>query len=310
MRFVVTGANGLVGSRLVSLLASRGHWVLALSRGESRLPRLSGETGYRSVELADGALVRQLLEQAQPDVMVHTASMTEVDACERNVEQAYATNVRATEHLATAARHLGCGLLHVSTDYVFDGEAGPYSEEDAPNPRGVYATTKHIGEQIVRTLAPEWAIARTAVVFGWPPAGRPNFGSWLVSALSQGQRVNLFEDQHVSPSLADNVAEMIGEMAERRLTGVWNVCGASVVDRVTFGRALCRVFGLDPELINVTRLKDAKLASPRPQRSGLKTDKVQRELATRPLLLEDALKRFLEAYRASPPLHGKAQTER
>jgi dTDP-4-dehydrorhamnose reductase len=219
--------------------------------------------------------------------------MTEVDACEKDPEAAYAGNVNAAAAVARGARKAGAHLVHVSTDYVFDGEAGPYDEAAVPNPKGVYSVTKHMGELAARVLAPGCAIARTAVVYGWPPVeGRLNFGAWLVTALEKGQPVRLFEDQVVSPSFADNVAAMLVELGERRLGGVWNTCGGTVLDRVTFGRALCEVFGFDPKLIIPTRMAELKLPSPRPLKGGLKTDKVRAQLSEKPLELAESLSRF------------------
>ena len=303
MRMVVTGSRGLVGSRLCLELWSRGHDVVGLLRGEIPVsfPERVAQSRrrpfeYRVCELTDERAVQSAIVESKPEVIVHTASMTDVDACERDPEAAFASNVAATTHLGRAARTIHAHLMHVSTDYVFDGEDGPYREEDVPNPRGVYATTKHMAEQAVRVLAPSWAIARTAVVYGWPPAGRPNFGSWMVGALRQGQPVRLFEDQLVSPSLALSVASMLAELAERKLTGIWHTCGGSVVDRVTFGRELCRVFGFDPALCIPTKLSEAKLASPRPRRCGLRSEKVVAQLESKPLMLADALARFHDEY--------------
>jgi len=293
MRVVVTGANGLVGSRLSLQLAQRGHQVTGCSHSAWRgSPQPLQSIAYFTCELSNGREVRQLFEAAQPEVVIHCASLTDVDACERDPVAAYASNVESTAHVATNARNLQAQVICVSTDYVFDGTAGPYSEEVVPVPRGVYSSTKYIGEQVVRTLTPTWAIARTAVVYGWPPAGRPNFGSWLVTSLAQRQQVRLFEDQFVSPSLAANVAEMLVELAERRLTGIWNTCGATVINRVEFGKLLCEVFGFDKALLVPTRLRDAKLSAPRPAHSGLKTDKAQQELAHQPLALPVALQKF------------------
>ncbi|RKH68611.1 SDR family oxidoreductase [Corallococcus aberystwythensis] len=295
MRFVVTGANGLVGSRVCEQLTGRGHEVVGLGRG----PRRTGGThGYVEVDLTREPDVAAAIAQARPEAVIHPASMTEVDACEKDPDAAYAANVHATAAVARAARAAGAHLVHVSTDYVFDGDAGPYSEEALPNPRGVYALTKHMGEQAARVFAPGCAIARTAVVYGWPAAGRPNFGAWLVGALEKGQPVKLFEDQVVSPSFADSVATMLVELGERKLGGVWNTCGGTVIDRVGFGRALCEVFGFDASLITPTRMADLKLASPRPLRSGLKTDKVRAELEARPLELSESLARFHAAWKA------------
>ncbi|MCY1030799.1 SDR family oxidoreductase [Corallococcus sp. BB11-1] len=299
MRLLVTGANGLVGSRVCALLTQQGHDVVGLGRG----PRRTGGTHrYVEVDLTREADVAAAIAAAAPEVIIHPASMTEVDACEKDPEAAFAANVTATAAVARGARALGAHLVHVSTDYVFDGDAGPYSEDALPNPKGVYALTKHMAEQAARTFVPGCAIARTAVVYGWPAAGRPNFGAWLVGALEKGQPVKLFEDQVVSPSFADSVAAMLAELGVRRLGGVWNTCGGTVIDRVGFGRALCEVFGFDASLITPTRMADLKLASPRPLRSGLTTDKVRAELEARPLALPESLARFHAAWKANRPV--------
>jgi dTDP-4-dehydrorhamnose reductase len=289
MRITVTGANGLVGSRLCRLLVVQGHVVTALARGDRRT---SGDFEYLSCDLSDSEAVVRALSSARPEVVVHTASMTEVDACERNPEAAWAANTLSAAHVARQSRASGAHLVHVSTDYVFDGQHGPYAEEARPNPSGVYARTKWLGEEAVRLLAGSWAIARTAVVYGYPPSQRPNFGSWLLGTLREGKTARLFADQYVSPSLALNVAEQLAELAERRLPGIWNVAGAEVVNRMQFGEALVDVFGLDRRLLVPTRLADAGMASPRPPRSGLRVDKALGALKARPLGLRTSLEQF------------------
>ncbi|HEX8438941.1 SDR family oxidoreductase [Archangium sp.] len=290
MRILVTGANGLVGSRTCHLLAEQGHEVLGLGRGERRA---AGSWRYLSCELTREQEVAIAFAEASPEAVIHCGSMTEVDACEREPELAFAANVEATAFVARASRRAGAHLVHVSTDYVFDGDAGPYAEEALPNPRGVYSVTKHMGEQAARVLAPGCAIARTAVVYGWPPvAGRLNFGAWLLSAFEKGQPVRLFEDQIVSPSYAENVAAMVAELGVRRLGGVWHTCGAEVLSRVEFGRAVCAVFGFDAGLIVPVKLAELKLPAPRPLRSGLRVDKARGELRARPMGLTESLARF------------------
>lgn len=297
MRIVVTGANGLVGSRLCAQLVARGHQVHGLSRGPLRVVN-RGWT-YTSVELTDSNALRETLGRQDPEVIVNPASMTDVDGCERDPAGAFAANVQVPATLALEAAKRSAHLVHFSTDYVFDGEAGPYAEDALPNPKGVYALTKHMGEQAVRALCTSWAIARTAVVYGWPAAGRANFGSWLVSSLAGGTPVRLFSDQYVSASLALNVAEMVAELSERRLDGTWHLCGATVVNRVEFARVLCERFGLDFGLVAPSRLADAKLASPRPARSGLRVDKAKRNLVAQPLTLTDAIERFFAEWKAA-----------
>ncbi len=296
MNVLVTGVNGLVGSRLAPLLSARGHTVIGLGRGDRRAP---GAFSYRAVDLTDEAGLTAAVDAIRPDVIVHLASLTDVDGCERAPAEAFRANSVAPGVLALAATRLGAHLVHVSTDYVFDGRSGPYYEDAVPNPQGKYALSKHMGEQAVRMLGASWAIARTAVVYGWPPAARPNFGSWVLGELRAGRRIRLFTDQVVSPSFADSVAEQLAELAERRLPGIWNVSGLEAVSRLRFGQAVCAEFGLDPGLLIPSLLADAGLASPRPARSGLLTDKVQGALAAKPLGLEEALSRFHRAVLAA-----------
>ena len=289
MRITVTGANGLVGSRLCHWLVVEGHTVTAVARGTRRAP---GGFEYLECDLADEAQTARILDAALPQAIIHTASMTEVDACERDPAAAFAANVTAAANVARRARLLDAHLIHVSTDYVFDGQHGPYDEQARPDPIGTYARTKWLGEEAVRLLAGSWCIARTAVVYGYPPSRRPNFGSWLVDTLRKGEPVRLFEDQWVSPSLALNVAEMLGELAQRRLAGIWNVAGGEVVNRMQFGVTLCEEFRFDRSLLHPSRLADSGLASPRPPRSGLIVDKARAQLKAKPLSLKASVEQF------------------
>ena len=187
MRVLVVGANGLVGSRLVPALLASGHEVTAVARGEAR--RTWRGVPFVSADLRDAKGLARAVTGASPDVIVNTAAMTDVDGCEREPFEAYDGQRRGGRPRWPAlARERGAHLVHVSTDYVFDGDAGPYAADALPNPRGVYALTKHVGEQAVRALCEggRWTIARTAVVYGWPPAGQKNFGSWLVDSLCEG----------------------------------------------------------------------------------------------------------------------------
>ena len=299
-RILVTGANGLVGVRLCGLLWHQGFEVVGAGRGPARFQR-EAKMPYLEGDLTNPEQLEEIVSKANPDVVVNTASMTDVDACEKAPVEASRANAELPAQLAELSIRKGFHLLHVSTDYVFDGDAGPYGVDDVPNPRGVYATTKHAGEEAIRRAGGSWAIARTAVVYGWPAAGRNNFGAWLVSSLAEKKGVKLFSDQFVSPSLALNLAQMLAELAARKLTGIWHTCGATVIDRVAFGRALCEEFGFDPALITPTLLADLKLAAPRPKAAGLKVDKTAASLKAQPLSLAAALVQFHAEYRGVSP---------
>ncbi len=289
MRVAVTGANGLLGGDAVALLAGA-HEVLALSRGASRLPR--GPHAWADADLGDGRSVEAALRAFRPDAVLHAGAMTDVDACERAPEQAWRVNVGGTEQVARACAALGARLVAVSTDYVFDGEAGPYREEDVPNPRGAYARTKRVGEEAALLLARDRAVARVAVVYSGRPGAKPTFATQIVEKLSRGEPVKAFSDQLVSPTLARNAAEMTLELLlGTDYQGVLHASGATVLDRVDFARRVARRFGLSGEIVPV-RTADAKLAAPRPLRGGLRVDRAAALLRAKPLPVDEAIERF------------------
>ncbi len=293
MKVAVTGANGLVGGEAVALLAGR-HEVLALGRGPCRLP--PGSCAWTEVDLGDGRSALEALRAFGPRAVLHAGAMTDVDACERDPERAWAANVGGSEQVARACRALGARLVALSTDYVFDGEAGPYGEDDLPNPRGVYARTKRAGEEAALILAPDRAVARVAVVYSGRPGAKPTFATQIVEKLSRGEAVKAFSDQMVSPTLARNAAEMTLELLlENDYQGVLHTSGATVLDRVEFARRVARRFGLAGEIVPV-RTAEARLPAPRPLRGGLRVERARRLLRAQPLAIEAQLDRFFEEW--------------
>ena len=188
-RVAVTGANGLLGGAAVAQLAGRCA-VLAVGRGPCRIP--GGAFAYADADLGDGRTVEQALLAFRPDAVLHAGAMTDVDGCERDPEEAWRVNVGGSAHVARACRALGARLVAVSTDYVFDGTRGGYSEDDLPNPRGTYARTKRCGEEAALLLAPDAAVARVAVVYSGRPGAKSTFATQVVEKLSRGEPVKAF----------------------------------------------------------------------------------------------------------------------
>ncbi|HET9599740.1 MAG TPA: SDR family oxidoreductase [Anaeromyxobacteraceae bacterium] len=288
-RVAVTGANGLLGGAAVALLAGR-HEVLALGRGPCRLP--PGAYRWAGADLADGRAVEVALREFRAEAVLHAGAMTDVDACERDPEAAWRANVGGTEAVARACRALGARLVAVSTDYVFDGAAGPYGEDDVPNPRGAYARTKRCGEEAALLLAPDCAVARVAVVYSGRRGAKSTFATQIVEKLSRGEPVKAFRDQVVSPTLAENGAAMTLELLlETSYRGVLHTCGATALDRVAFARAVAARFGLTGQIVPVATA-DVKLLAPRPLRAGLRVDRAASLLRARPLELAAQLDTF------------------
>jgi dTDP-4-dehydrorhamnose reductase len=288
-RVAVTGANGLLGGAAVAELAGR-HEVLALGRGSCRLP--PGAYRWAEADLGDGRSVEAALREFRAEAVLHAGALTDVDGCEKDPEAAWRVNVGGSEQVARACRALGARLVAVSTDYVFDGQAGPYGEDGVPNPRGAYARTKRCGEEAALLLAPDCAVARVAVVYSGRPGAKSTFATQVVEKLSRGEPVKAFHDQVVSPTLAENGARMTLELLlEKGFRGVLHTAGATAVDRVTFARAVAGRFGLAGEIVPVATA-DVKLLAPRPLRAGLKVDRAAALLREKPLDLAAQLDRF------------------
>jgi len=289
MRVAVTGANGLLGGDAVARLAGR-HQVLGVGRGPCRLAR--APEAWADADLGDGRSVERALLDFRAEAVLHAGAATDVDACERDPEGAWRANVGGTEQVARACRGLGARLVAVSTDYVFDGAAGPYGEDDVPNPRGVYARTKRCGEEAALLLAPDCAVARVAVVYSGRPGAKPTFATQIVEKLTRGEPVRAFHDQWVSPTLAASAAAMCLELLlETSFRGVLHAAGATVLDRVDFAHRVARRFGLRGEIVPV-RTADAGLPAPRPLRGGLRVDRAAALLREKPLPVDEAIDRF------------------
>jgi dTDP-4-dehydrorhamnose reductase len=301
MRIAVTGANGLLGGEAVAQLGATGHEVLALGLGPHQPP--PGPHAWVSAELGTGEVERAILA-FRAEAVLHCGAATDVDGCERDPLLAWRVNVDGTAEVARACRALGARLVAISTDYVFDGEAGPYGEDDLPNPRGAYARSKRCGEEAALLLAPGCAVARVAVVYSGRPGAKPTFATQVVEKLARGEQVKAFCDQHTSTTLAaTGAARCLELLLETSYAGVLHASDADVLDRVAFAQAVARRFGLSGEIVPV-RTADVKLPAPRPLRSGLKVGRAAALLRNKPLPLAEALDRF----HAEWQLRGAART--
>jgi len=270
-RVLVTGSGGLLGSKLLAALTTHPHWVaLATGRQPERDPRLPA-VPYFPCELRDAAAVARLVAQAAPDVVIHTAAMTDVAGCERDPAAAWEQNVAVVEHLARACAAAGALLVHLSTEYVFDGRRGPYREEDPPNPLSVYGRTKLASEQRVAALCPRWLVARTTVLYGYAPTARPNFALWLLDRLRRGETPRVVADQIGSPTLADNLAAMLLALVAANAAGIVHTVGATRISRLGFARQLAATCGFEPERVRPIATAELGQPAPRPLDAGLVT---------------------------------------
>lgn len=241
----------------------------------------------RRVDIREKAVVIRTIEEFKPDVIVHTAALTNLDYCERNKKEAWDVNVEGTRNLVLASKEVNAKFVYVSTDYVFDGNRGMYKEDDPVNPVDYYAETKYEGEKIVRAL-PDHLICRTSVLYGNHP--RPNFVVWCIRELQQNHRINIVKDQYNSPTLADDLAEIIIALVEKDQTGTFHTAGRERISRLDFTKKIADIFNLDYSLVNPIRSDELTWVAKRPMDSSLDVSKVSK--IKRPMNILEGLRRM------------------
>lgn len=285
---LIIGASGLLGSKLMALARTRYHVVGTFN------PEYDGKSDWRLEPLDIGSKdeVDRLFEKARPDLVILTAAMTNVDACEKQPLLANRVNATGPELVARACKKLGSRLVHVSTDYVFDGSKDrKYREDDVPRPISVYGSSKLAGERAVLSTLPSAAVARPAVLYGWSPLeAKDNFVTWVLKRLRAGEKATLFEDQRISPTFADDLAKTLLELGERGASGIWHVSGPDCLDRPTAGRMIARTFELDERLIVPVPSASVSLPARRPRQSCLDVSKVEKLLNRKMVSFEDGLR--------------------
>ncbi len=285
MKLLVTGASGLFGSKLVQKALEQDIQVYA---GCNKGKPCVGVPAF--FDVSDKSQVDLAFADAKPDVVVHAATLTDVDKCELNRELAWKINVEGTRNVAEASLRAKAFLIYVSTDYVFSGEKGCYKETDPPDPINYYGVTKLKAEETALSILPDCCIARTSVIYGaTPAAGKVNFALWLLNKLKAGEKVRIVTNQWNSPTLNTSLSDMVLDVALQRLGGVFNLCGASRVSRYDFALGLAETFGLNKALIEPVDASCFNWPAKRPKDSSLDVSKAKRFLCVEPLELASAL---------------------
>jgi dTDP-4-dehydrorhamnose reductase len=277
-RIVITGSNGLLGQKIAELLSQSQSYAVHLtsSQEESTLP--ADGMPYTRLDITDRKQVTRVIDTIQPDTIINTAAVTNVDFCETGREAAWRANVTGVENLVHAGKLAGSHIIQLSTDYVFDGKSGPYAEEDRPNPISYYGRTKLAAENVLRTSNIGHTIVRTMVLYGHARKVKPNFALWLVGELQQERPVRVVSDQVGTPTFVDDLAYGIVKIVELKKAGVYHISGPDLLSRYDFARALARVFKFDAKLITPVKTAALNQPAPRPLKSGFIILKAQVDL--------------------------------
>jgi dTDP-4-dehydrorhamnose reductase len=292
-KILVTGSNGLLGQKIIYALCERDDVeTIATSKGANRLLLKEGYT-YESLDITNAAEVEQVLSRHRPDVVINTAAMTNVDACEDKKEEAFQLNTAAVEIIVNAMRKLtpGSQLIHLSTDFVFDGVKGPYTEDDIPNPLSYYAITKMEAETIVAESGLHWAIARTIIVYGIVDnMSRSNIVLWAKDSLGKGQKINVVDDQFRSPTLAEDLAAGCIAIADKGAKGIFHVSGPETMSILDLVKQVADFWKLDQSLINPIKSDSLNQPAKRPARTGFIIEKAKKELNYSPHSFTEGLR--------------------
>ncbi len=296
MKLLVTGASGLLGLNL-ALEAVADHQVT----GVVHRTRLQGTPfPVLQADLTQPGAVERVLTKTRPDWVVHTAALANLEDCERNPALAQRLNTEVPAILARACRKGGARLLHVSTDAVFDGTQGNYTETDSPNPLSVYARTKLAAERAVLSAYPQAIVARVNL-FGFSPTGRRSLAEFFLYNLLAGRPLKGFTDVYFCPLLVNTLAGIFVEMLEKDLHGLYHVFAAECLSKYDFGVRIARRFGLDAGLIAPVGVEEAGLTARRAPNLTMDTRKLSTRLGHSLPAFSPMLERFYTLYQQGYP---------
>lgn len=292
MRILITGSNGLLGQKLVGLITkSDKHDLIATARGENRLKSVNPELyTFIAMDVIDKDSVFAVMEETKPDVVIHTAAMTHVDVCEQNREDCWELNVESVKTLVDACKKTGAYLVHVSTDFIFDGTEGPLSEDAQPNPVNYYGDSKLAAEKVIEDSGIAASIARTVLVYGIAEdMSRSNIILWVKGSLESGKEIHVVNDQWRTPTLAEDLAMGCLLLAEQQVEGVFNISGKDFLTPFEMAQKTAQFFQLDTSILNETDGSRFTQPAKRPPRTGFIIDKARSVLGYEPHSFEEGL---------------------
>ncbi len=287
-KILITGSNGLLGQKLVLALRNH-HEILATSVGVCRMNNQNG-FNYLNLDITNQRAVREIVSDFQPDAIINAAAMTNVDACEFNHELCDKINVHAVQYLADACAEVEARLVHISTDFIFDGEEGPYKEENQANPLCYYGLSKWKSEQILQKHSCDWVILRTIIVYGTSDnLSRQNIVLWAREALKKQEPFNVVDDQYRSPTLAEDLAQACVLALEKKALGVYNISGKDIMSIFEMVERMADFYKFDKSIINRISTKTLNQKAKRPPKTGFILEKAINELNYQPHSFEEGL---------------------
>lgn len=308
IKVLVTGSNGLLGQKLTDLILQENRinqnpahiQLIAISRGPNRHPEQQGYI-YEDLDMLDRDKLRIAFEHHQPDCVIHTAALTHVDQCEEDPEMCRRLNVDLVNDLIGLCEASGAHLVHLSTDFIFDGLDGPYRENDLPHPLSLYGKSKLDSETLVRQASCPWTIIRTILVYGIiDDMSRSNIVLWAKGALEKGQEIRVVQDQWRMPTLAEDLAMACLTAAKRKATGIFHISGSELMAITEIVAQVAKYWDLDQTLITPIDSASLNQKAQRPRRTGFHLEKARSQLDYRPKTFWEGLELVDRQLRKTP----------
>jgi len=272
-KVLVTGANGLLGQRIVEIL-SPAYKILACDLGSEFF--LSNKASYHSLDIREKDKLMTSAKSFRPSWIINCAAYTDVDGCEENQALAWSVNVDGVKNLTEICQESKINLVHFSTDYVFDGKDGPYAEEDKTSPINFYGKTKLESEKVIKHSGINCTLIRTNVLYGCGEKVKANFFLWVWEKLKDGEKLKVVDDQYNNPTLAFNLAGIVKEAIDAKIFGLYHIGGADWLSRFEFAQKIALSFGFNKEKIEPIKTSILEQIAPRPLRGGLRIDRARK----------------------------------
>lgn len=291
MTLLITGIHGLVGQYLIRILENWPGQVIVTGKGPCRIPaEWMHNIRYEQMDVTDPENIHVVFEKVRPDAVIHAAAEAQPDTCELHREQADLVNTKATGFLLEAAQRHGSFFTYVSTDFVFPGTGGPYSEEDETGPVNYYGITKLRSEELVRAYPHGWAIVRTVLVYGTTLVGtRTNIISWVLGELQKGKAIRVVGDQVRTPTFAGDLAAALLLITKDKHQGVWHISGKDVLSPHDIALMVAERMQLDPSLITKVDASTFTQPAQRPLRTPFNIAKARDLLRYEPISFKEGM---------------------
>tara|TARA_R110002096_G_scaffold347671_3_gene540989 strand:+ start:1587 stop:2486 length:900 start_codon:yes stop_codon:yes gene_type:complete len=295
IKVIITGSNGLLGQSLLNLLSEEKekYEVYGFSKGINRSGR--EDFAYVSIDITNEENLRKSIKEIQPDFIINTAAMTQVDDCENNKQACDILNVDVVKWLSEIAEEINAHVIHISTDFIFDGVKGNYKETDTPNPISYYGLSKLKSEKVLTSSNINFTILRTILVYGKVfDMSRSNIVLWVKQMLEEGKEITIVDDQYRAPTYVLDLAMACKISMDKKATGIFNISSNKLMSVFEITQEIAEVFNLDKSLLKPISTSTLNQTAPRPAKTGFDLSKTNRELNFYPKTFREDLQKFKE----------------